>query len=262
MAIAPTPGARLTYERAGSGPALLHIGGTGGDLRRPPHPLAWPGAKRFDQVAYDHRGLGRSIARDPEAQPTMADFAGDALALADHVGWERFALIGVSFGGMVAQEVAIRAGDRVTRIVLACTSSGGAGGSSAPLHEILMRPRAERDAAMVELIDTRTREDARLRAEFAVLLAAVPEPDDRARRGLMAQLEARRHHDTWSRLPGIAAPTLVAAGRHDALAPLANSSALAGAIPNARLEIFDGGHAFLSQDPRAWPAIAEFLGAA
>ena len=73
--------------RAGrSGLPLLNIGGTGGDLRRPPSPFEWPGARRFEQVAYDHRGLGRSRATDPQAQPTMADFAEDALALADHLG--------------------------------------------------------------------------------------------------------------------------------------------------------------------------------
>src|SRR6202035_2387243 len=103
------PGARIYYEQAGDGAALLNIGGSGGDLRRRPSPLAWPGAERFDQGSYDHRGLGRSRATDPQAQPTMADFATDALALVDHLGWERFSMLGISFGGMVAQEIAIRA---------------------------------------------------------------------------------------------------------------------------------------------------------
>src|ERR1039457_6007449 len=130
------PTARIYYEQAGAGVPPLSTGGTGGARRPPPSPFEWPGARRFEQVAYDHRGLGRSRAADPAAQPTMADFADDALALVDHLGWQRFSLIGISFGGMVAQEVAIRAGDRVRRLVLACTSSGGAGGASAPLHEI------------------------------------------------------------------------------------------------------------------------------
>ena len=55
------------------------------------------------------------------------------------------------------------------------------------------------------------------------------------------------------------APTLVAAGRYDELAPLRNAQALAGRIAGARLEVFEGGHIFLAQDPRAWPLIGEFL---
>jgi 3-oxoadipate enol-lactonase len=235
---------------------VLLIPGTGSDLRRAPGPFAWPGAGDFDLVSYDHRGLGRSVARDPAAQPSMADFAGDALALADELSWQRFALIGISFGGMVAQEIAIAAPERVERMVLACTSSGGAGGASAPLHEVLALPDRERAERMISLVDTRTATDSTLRAQMAERLAPVlGDPDE----GLARQLEARRHHDTFERLGTVRAATLVAAGRYDALAPLENSHALAAAIPAARLEIFEGGHGFLDQDPRAWLAIAAFL---
>jgi 3-oxoadipate enol-lactonase len=258
MPTAPVPGAHLYYERAGAGPPLVHIGGTGGDLRRPPSPLQWPGAERFDQVVYDHRGLGRSVTAEPGAQPAMADYAADALALADHLGWERFGVVGVSFGGMVAQELAIAAGSRVTHLVLACTSSGGAGGASGPLHEILALAPAVALARMVELVDTRSAEDAALRTTLTEMLAPLTDPSQRPP-GLALQLEARRHHDAWSRLPEIVAPTLVAAGRYDGLAPAANSRALAEAISGAELAIFDGGHGFLREDPRAWPSVGAFL---
>jgi 3-oxoadipate enol-lactonase len=258
MPTALLPGARLRYERAGSGAQLLQIGGTGGDLRRPPNPLDWPGAERFDQVVYDHRGLGRSVATDPTAPLSMADFAADALALADHLGWHRFAVVGVSFGGMVAQELAIGAGSRVTHLVLACTSSGGAGGVSGPLHEILALEPEMALARMVELVDTRSSEDVALRMALTETLAPLTDPGQRPP-GLALQLEARRHHDAWSRLREIVAPTLVAAGRYDGLAPPANSRALAGAIGGAELEIFDGGHAFLRQDPKAWLRVGAFL---
>jgi 3-oxoadipate enol-lactonase len=254
MATLDTNGARINYERAGSGPPLLHISGTGSDLRRPPSPFAWPGAARFDLVAYDHRGLGRSTASDD--QPTMADFAADALALADAAGWRRFSVVGISFGGMVAQQLAIRAPGRIERLVLACTSSGGAGGSSAPLHEILALPTAERRRTMVALLDARTATDDQLRDELAQLVAL---RDEELSAPAWRQLEARRTHDTWDRLGAIDAATVVAAGRHDGVAPLANSQALAGAIAGARLEVFEGGHPFLQQDPAAWPAVAAFL---
>jgi 3-oxoadipate enol-lactonase len=257
MASVHVPGALIQYERAGSGPPLLYLSGTGSDLRRPPGPFTWPQASHFDQVAYDHRGFGRSLADDPLVQPTMADFAADALALCDYAGWESFSMIGISFGGMVAQEVAIRAGARVRSLVLACTSSGGAGGASAPLHELLRLPTPQRSQRLVELIDRRTLDDPSLRAEITELMAPLTgaDPGD----GLARQLAARRHHDTWDRLGVVAAATLVAAGRFDDLAPLENSRALAGTIPGARLEVFEGGHRFLFQDPRAWHTIGEFL---
>ena len=260
MPTVETGAARIYYEQAGTGALLLTVGGTGGDLRRPPSPFAWPGAERFAQVAYDHRGLGRSRASDPRAQPTMADFAEDAVALIDELGWQRFALIGISFGGMVAQEIAIRCGERVRRLVLACTSSGGAGGASAPLHEILALGPSLRAERLLALLDTRTREDASLRAELRIVFASMTdEPDARLRQAMARQLEARRHHDTWTRLEAISAPTLVAAGRYDGIAPPENSRALAGAIAGARFELFEGGHAFLLQDPAAWPLIGDFL---
>src|SRR5579872_4885851 len=170
MPIADLADASINYVRGGAGPPLLHVIGSGGDIAHPPGPLAWPGAERFDQVAYDHRGLGRSRPADRGHQPSMADFAADALGLADHLGWERFAVVGVSFGGMVAQELAIRAPDRITRLVLACTSSGGAGGSSAPLHEL----DVER---ITELLDTRSATDPRRLASLRQLVAARGEPD-------------------------------------------------------------------------------------
>src|ERR1700709_1990805 len=92
----------LYFERAGSGPPLLFISGTGGDLRAKPNIFSGPLAKSFDLLAYDQRGLGQSSK--PDRGYTMADYADDAAALMDHVGWASALVVGVSFGGMVAQE--------------------------------------------------------------------------------------------------------------------------------------------------------------
>jgi len=77
--------------------------------------------------------------------------------------------------------------------------------------------------------------------------------------GMRRQLEARRGHDTWDRLPALKAPTFVCGGRHDGIAPPENQRALAGQIPDAELALFDGGHLFLIQDSQAWVRILEFL---
>ena len=260
MPLAELDGVSLFYETAGDGPPVLIVRGTGGDLRQAPGPFAWPGSDRFSLLAYDHRDQGRSSSRDAE-QPTMAEFTSDALALVDHVGWDRFSVVGISFGGMVAQELALAAGDRVRRLVLACTSSGGAGSRSYPLHELYALAPEERAARLVALLDTRTASQPELAAALALYLA-----NDRSlaahdvpTAGLLRQLQARRHHDTSERLGGLRLPTLVAAGRFDGIAPVAASERLAESIPGARLAVFGGGHGFLLQDPAAWPAIAGFL---
>ena len=77
--------------------------------------------------------------------------------------------------------------------------------------------------------------------------------------GFARQLEARRHHDALADLPHIVAPTLVCAGRYDGIAPPANSELLASLIPDARLELFEGGHVFMLQDPSSLERTREFL---
>ena len=115
----------LYYERAGDGPPLLFISGTGGDLRVKPNVFDGGLGRAFDLIAYDQRGLGQS--EKPDRAYSMADYADDAAGLLDALGVDSIKVVGVSFGGMVAQELALRHPGKVERLVLACTSPGGAG---------------------------------------------------------------------------------------------------------------------------------------
>jgi len=263
MPFADLDAVTLHYERGGSGPPLLVVSGTGSDLRQEPNPTAWPVAGRFSVLTYDHRGLGQSVPADPDHQPSMADFAHDALALADQVGWSTFRVLGVSFGGMVAQEIALAAGARIERLVLACTSPGGGGGASYPLHELYALPADERSERLVAITDTRSADDEELRAAIMAFVGRSDGEDGsfdaEPPLGLQRQLAARRGHDTYERLASLAVPTLVAAGRYDGIAPLANSEALAARIPDARLAVFEGGHAFMIQDLSCWAVMTDFL---
>lgn len=254
----------IYYEVAGQGPRLFFIGGSGGDLRQKPGVHEGPLKNDFEVLAYDQRGLGRTTK--PARDYTMAEYGDDAAGLLEALGWDRAHVIGVSFGGMVAQELAIRHPARVERLVLACTSSGGEGGASYPLHELAELEPGERARKYISISDLANDEAWQrenpdtLKAMMDFALQRQPSPDDSdAVIGARRQLEARRHHDTWERLAEIQAPTLIAGGRRDGIAPVSNQEALASQIPDARLELFDGGHMFLLQDRNAFPRIVEFL---
>ncbi len=249
----------IRYELTGTGERLLFISGTGADLRDSPRLTDGPLGQAFEILAYDQRGLGQSSV--PEWPYGMADFADDAAALVQAVGWDDCLVLGVSFGGMVAQELAIAHPARVRRLVLACTSPGGAGGASYPLHELARLDPEERVIRQMELLDTRW--DAAWRRAHPEMEAMVRERARLERAGdpgFANQLAARAHHDTTARLGQIGCPTLVCGGRFDGIAPPVNSEFLASSIPGAQLSFFDGGHLFFLQDPAAMPAVAAFLG--
>jgi len=255
-------GIDVYYEREGDGPRLLFLGGSGQTLATSAFMLA-PFIAEFDVAAYDQRGLGRTSI--PPGPYTMADYAADAAGLLDHLGWDTCRVAGVSFGGMVAQELAVTWPERIERLALICTSPGGAGGSSYPLHELASLPLAERAPRAVTLLDTRfspawldTHPNDRALADFIVQREESPRGADE-QRGAVEQLGARRHHDVFDRLPRIASPTLVACGRYDGIAPLTNGEAIVSRIPGAELRTYDGGHAFFVQDPSALPDVIAFL---
>jgi 3-oxoadipate enol-lactonase len=264
MPLATANGIELYYELSGAGERVLFISGTGQDLRRTPRLTDGPLFQEFELLQYDQRGLGRSAV--PEGRYTMAQYGDDAAGLLDAVGWEDALVLGVSFGGMVAQELVLRHPARVRRLVLACTSGGGGGGASYPLHDLVDVDPAEGLALRLQILDTRwdaawreaNPETVRMIAEGFQLFQAGGQVSD-GPNGLRLQLEARRHHDTADRLGQIQCPTLVCSGRYDGIAPPANGEFLAQKIPGARLQLFDGGHIFFLQDPAAFPVMFEFL---
>lgn len=263
MPIAQINGLNIYYERAGAGERLLFISGTGGDLRTKPNQFDGPFGKNFDLLSYDQRGLGQSDK--PDRRYTMADYADDAAALMEEVGWDDAYVVGASFGGMVAQELVLRHPQRVKRLVLACTSPGGAGGASFPFHEIEHLTGEPRAKHMIPISDTR-RDDAwaaanpETYAQIVEMSAADPYADEPGhKQGAHRQLEARADHDTWERLPQIACPVMVAAGRFDGVALPETQEKMAARIPGATLQFFKGGHMFMIQDRTAVPAMIEFL---
>jgi pimeloyl-ACP methyl ester carboxylesterase len=244
-------GTELHYERAGAGEPLLLIQGMGGTQLSWGEPFLKPLRQSFDCVSFDNRGVGRSApVTDPFA---TAELAADALALLDLLEIGSAHVLGISMGGMVAQELALAEPGRVRSLTLGCTYCGGPGSQLmdpedfAPLVEALAsgdRERVLRASWEVNLSPGFRAEESRY-PEFAEMAAA---PVSREILGL--QLQAIYGHDTSDRLPRIELPTLVVHGSVDRVLGVANGRQIASLIPDSRLEIFeDVGHMFWWERP-------------
>ena len=151
--------------------------------------------------------------------------------------------------------------------MLACSSSGGAGGASYPLHEFSELSPQERALRGVLLADTRldsawqaaNPQELQELVDQNLLASALGEDEPGRQVGARRQIEARKMHDTYDRLPDLRMPVFVCGGKYDDVAPIVNQEALQKQIPHARLELFEGGHAFHRQDPRAPERIRAFL---
>ncbi len=255
------------YEIAGTGDRLLYISGTGGDLRTRPGIFDGELPKCFQLLGYDQRGLGQS--EKPEGPYSMADYADDAARLLDHLDWANAKVFGVSFGGMVAQELVLRHPQKVSRLVLACTSSGGEGGASYPLHELIGMDAEARFRHMLPISDIRHDESwqrahpdtMKALLEFNQKQNSLLEGPDREAsfKGAQLQLLARKDHNTWDRLHQIRVPVFVCGGKYDALARPENLENLHQRIKGSTLTFYEGGHMFLLQDARANKDIISFL---
>lgn len=256
---------RIHYQRRGTGCPVLFLGGVGGDLRSAPNVFDSPLANSFDILAFDQRGTG--LTDKPDVACTMAQYAQDAEAVMDAVDWDSAHVVGVSFGGMVAQELVLHSPQRVRSLVLCCSTAGGAGGSSYPIHELSALSPAERSRKMLAIGDNRYSEawqaahpeetERMLKEAAANASPFLKEPGGIV--GITRQMEARSHHDCYERLPSIRVPTLVCGGKHDGQASPEAVRNLHGRIAGAQLRFFEGGHRFLSQDPEAYQVIADFL---
>jgi 3-oxoadipate enol-lactonase len=246
LPFASTRAARLHYEETGDGPPLLLIAGIpaiASDWR----PLAEALGDARRVIAYDNRGSGESDT--PPGPYTTAELADDAAALLDALDASPADVLGMSMGGMIAQELALRHPDSVSRLVL--------GGTHAA-RRTAVRPPKEASRAFAAELDWAER--MRRLSPFAFteqidgdLLERFIEKksaDVQSEEGYRAQIAAALEHDASDRLADIRHETLVVTGDDDRVIPAANSELLARAIPNARLAVIPGaGHLFFVERP-------------
>jgi pimeloyl-ACP methyl ester carboxylesterase len=183
----------------------------------------------------------------------------------DRLGIGAAHVYGISMGGMVAQELALRFPERVRGLVLGATSPGGPRAARPSLGEI---------GGLVGAVAAARRTGGGVRgrtwlADWLFSETFRREQPERVRellrdfaahrataRGLLSHLAASTYHDTVARLPQVQAPTLVLHGAEDAMAPVANARLLAARIPDAELQLVAGaGHAYPLERPEASAAL-------
>ena len=259
----------LTVTEAGvGGRPLLLVHGYTGSRRDFADFVELLAGRGWHVVAPDLRGHGQSTKPDQEGAYSLVTFGGDVLGLADALGWDRFALLGHSMGGMIAQVVATGAPDRVVALVLMDTGHG-----RVPIDPTLVElgVATARDQGMEVIADfLATMEDDPLSTEaYRRKVAEDPAYGARGDRNLRASapamyaammLELTSAADRLDSLRAVAVPTLVLVGSQDT--PFLESSrAMAEAIAGAELVVVDGGgHSPQFEAPdESWLALSGFL---
>lgn len=199
--------------------------------------------KHYRVITFDNRGVGRSDK--PEGPYSTRVMADDTVGLMDHLGIKRAHFLGVSMGGMIAQEVAINYPDRVNKLVLVATYASRnlrSSGPSAEMREAEALPVKRMAGRLMAIASSGTPLMIFARLLRRITLGLVGKS---AVAGLTGQREACIGHDTLDRLGHIKAPTLVIVGSSDRVIKPESSDEIARRIPAARLTVFDGGsHVF------------------
>jgi len=251
----------IHWDSTGNGPPVLLIMGlglSGGAWWRTVPVLA----RSFRVITFDHRGVGRS--RSPTYSFTTEAMADDAASVLDAAGVEKAHVYGISLGGMVAQQLALRHGRRARSLILGATHGGGPRAVS-PDDDVIdfFRRRSslpQEEAAWASVPynygeRSRRRHPARIAQDIDQRLTH-PFPSGAYR----AQLCAAQLHNCLWRLRRVEVPTLIVHGLQDRVIPVANAKLLAEAIPHARLRVLEhSGHMYPTEQPDVDREIAAFL---
>jgi 3-oxoadipate enol-lactonase len=245
-------GTELNYERAGAGEPLLLIQGMSANHLAWGRPFSSLLERDFEVISFDNRGIG--LSRAVTESFSIAEMAADTAGLLDALGIESAHVLGISMGGMIAQELALARPEKLRSLTIGCSYCGGEGSQLMDPADFqgLVEAMASGDRqrvyrAMYELnLSAAFRADESHYAEFTEMAEALP-----AARGTIGlQVQAIAAHNTRDRLPSLTTPTLVVHGTVDRILGYPNGPLIASLIPGARLETYeDVGHMFWWEQP-------------
>jgi 3-oxoadipate enol-lactonase len=250
MPTANVNGIHINYQLEGDGPeTIVLINGLADDLETWVLQMDDLLGAGYRVLRFDNRGVGQTDK--PEGPYTSRMLADDAKALVDELGLRDVHLMGVSMGGMIAQEYALNYGGDLRTLTLACTYAAPGPFCSrmfamwhdmAPVNGV---PFIMRDVTLwaftVPFFEEREDEAKEFEAEMAAM--------DMSVEAYLAQLHVIQTHDTTGRLDRISTPTLVLAGEQDILIPVSLSKRLQEQIPGAEWATTKGGHASMWEHP-------------
>lgn len=256
MPIVHTNGINLHYEMQGSGePLLLIMGITATGSVWEKHVAYWQ--QTFTCITADNRGVG--LSDQPEGPYSTAQMADDYAGLLDALGLPKVRVVGCSMGSTIAQQLAIRHPEKVVSMVLMCPWANCDNMAKAIFQHMVdckkaMAPDAFSLFIQVLIYSKATWDNEAMAADMAAARSlAATEEQVQSLQGLQGQAAACMEHDVLHLLPQVKQPVLVIGGREDIFTPVWMASAVAGAIPNSELHLYDvAGHAF------HWEQMADF----
>ncbi len=254
---------QLYYEIHGEGPPLIMIMGWCGNKDWWSRDYLTSLSKKFKIIIFDNRGAGRS--KQSRGLVSIKLLAKDTLELINKLNISKVNVIGVSMGGMIAQELAILAPDRVDKLILGCTNCGLFHGkiiskTSIKLWKSLLheKKRMTKKLFINYLLfskDISTTEDRAL-IEFKENIKIAPINNKDRYKQLLACLL----FNSYKRLPEIKNPTLIVTGKNDALIAPENSKILNKRMPNSQIITFeDLGHCFFVESKKIAQTTINFL---
>lgn len=245
MPHAEVNGVRLFHDERGEGEPLLCVMGLASDSR------AWglqqeAFSAAYRTIVFDNRDVGDSALAEDDYE--LSDLASDTVALADHLGLERFHLLGISLGACVAQHVALRIGERVHTLTLAATWAGTAKAYSEMRARVWEREvrRCTQEEFLEEMM-LLTLSEPFFESEEGIATVkqmTLDNPMPQPTEALIRQIRATARHDLRDRLSELRMPVHVIAGDRDLLIPPWKSEEVAEYVHDATLTILRGiGHA-------------------
>jgi len=256
---------RMFYEVHGEGFPLIMIQGLSANLDWWDPRWIQTLSEKFKIIAFDNRGAGRTDISDREYSIKL--FADDTAGLMDALGTPRANVLGLSMGGMIAQELVLNYPEKVKKVVLCATHCGGAKSVQAS-DEVMgmltadvsaLALSAEEVARMtIPLLFTKDFIKNTPGVEELVIEQISKNPI--SNEAFMRQMSAIMNFDAYDRLSQVKTAALILHGKQDILVPPENGSILEKAIPSARLVSFENcAHGLLEQTEEVLDTILEFL---
>jgi 3-oxoadipate enol-lactonase len=231
----------INYEIKGNGAPLLMIMGLSFSLRNWGNKFTELLAQHYQLILFDNHDAGlTSLSPRPY---NIADMADDAAGLLDALNIPKAHVFGVSMGGAIAQQFALKYPDKLDKLILGCTMAGGSCSQAGDVSGVM-------NGNLLDLLFTPTFIQNH-HQELAEFLAETT-PMHSKGEALQRQLQAFATHDTCDTLADIKASTFILTGDKDVAIPRSNSDLLAAKISNAKLEIIaDAAHGFSYSHPEA-----------